>query len=498
MDPYDRRLRDLVHPAGWRNPQPLPRYHLVVIGAGTGGLVTAAIAASLGARVALVERGAMGGDCLNTGCVPSKALLAAARGWSAARAAAGRFGGPQVSAGGDFAAAMRRMRRIRAELAPADSAMRFRDELGVHVFFGAARFVSDEAVEVGGARLRFHRAVVATGGRATIPPVPGLDGAGYLTHETVFDLDEAPGELAVVGGGAIGCELAQAFARLGSDVTVLEAAERILPGEDADAGAVVREALERDGVRVVAGAELLEVRADGLRKRLRFRAAGEEGSADATHLLVAAGRRADVEALDLERAGIEHDARRIATDARLRTSNPRVFAVGDVASALGSTHAADAQARLVVRNALFPGWRRWRGALVPRCTYTDPELAHVGPSAEDLWLGGEEVETITVPFAEVDRARLDGEEEGFVRLHLRRGSDRILAATLVGAGAGELVSQVTQAMRAGTGLAGLGETVFPYPTRAEALRRAADSWRRGRLTPLARGLFGAFFRVTGR
>jgi pyruvate/2-oxoglutarate dehydrogenase complex dihydrolipoamide dehydrogenase (E3) component len=497
LDEANRRLLENVHPPGWTNPCPAARYHLVVVGAGTGGLVTAAIAAGLGARVALVERGLMGGDCLNTGCVPSKALLAAARGWQAAREAAERFGGPAVAGEGSFAAAMERMRRIRADIAPVDGARRFA-ELGVDVFLGHGHFVSDEAVEVEGARLRFHRAVIATGGRAALPPVPGLAEAGCLTHETVFSLTELPERLAVLGGGPIGCELAQAFARFGSRVTLLEAAERILPRDDPDASAVLAAALAREGVEVLAGAGVTAVEEGGAGKRIRYRRAGGEGVVEASELLVAAGRRPEVEGLGLDVAGIEHDAGCLAVDARLRTSSPRVYAVGDVASPLHLTHVADAQARLVVRNALFFGRGRWDARAVPWCTYTSPEVAHVGPPAEALRARGAEVETITVPLEEVDRARLEGRTEGFVRVHLKRGSDTLLGATIVAEHAGDLVAQVAQAMTAGVGLGKVGETVFPYPTVAEGLRRAADRWRRGKLTPLARGAFSAFFRVVGR
>ena len=493
LDVHDRRLLAAVHPAGWTNPRPAARYHLVVVGAGTGGLVSAAIAAGLGARVALVERARMGGDCLNTGCVPSKALLAAARAWQGAREAAERFGGPAVAGEGDFAAAMERMRRIRADIAPADSAARFADELGVDVFLGEARFVAADALEVEGARLRFRRAIVATGARPAVPPVEGLAESGFLTSETVFSLTERPGHLAVVGAGPIGCELAQAFARFGSRVTLIEAAERVLPHDDPDAATVVAGALERDGVRVLTGASIQGVEASGAGKALRVRRGAAEESVDATHLLVAAGRRPAVEGLGLEAAGIAYGEAGIAVDGRMRTSNPRVYALGDVAGRLRFTHAADAQARMVVRNALFFGRGKEEELVIPWCTYTSPEVAHVGPPAEAL--AGRGVETITVPLDEVDRARLDGAEDGFVRIHLARGTDTIVAATIVAEHAGELISQVAQAMTAGIGLAKVGETVFPYPTVAEALRKAADRWRRGKLTPLVRRGFAAYFRI---
>jgi pyruvate/2-oxoglutarate dehydrogenase complex dihydrolipoamide dehydrogenase (E3) component len=494
-DEHDRRLLATVHPPEWRNPEPKGRYHLVVIGAGTGGLVTAAIAAGLGAKVALVERHLMGGDCLNTGCVPSKAVIRAARAWCVARRAAERFGGPAATGPGDFAAAMERMRRVRAELSPADGAERFRG-LGVDVFFGDARFVSREVVEVRGARLRFRRAVIATGARPAAPPVPGLEGVGYLTSESVFSLRELPARLAVVGGGPVGCELAQSFARFGSRVVLLDAADRILGRDDPAAARVVLTALERDGVEVLTGARLgaVERRDGGAVLRFEWAGAREEREVDA--ILVAAGRAPNVEGLGLEAAGVEHGPEGVRVDERLRTTNHAVFAVGDVASSYRFTHVADAQARLVVRNALFAGRGSADDLVIPWCTYTDPELAHVGLSSADAERR-DDVETLTVPLDEVDRARIDGDGPGFLRLHLPKGSDAILGATLVGEHAGEIISQLTQAIVTGTGLEKLGDVIFPYPTRADVLRRAADQWRRRKLTPLAKAVLGAWLRVRG-
>jgi pyruvate/2-oxoglutarate dehydrogenase complex dihydrolipoamide dehydrogenase (E3) component len=496
LDAHNRRLLENVHPPAWANPQPKGKYHLVVIGAGTAGLVTAAIGAALGARVALVERELMGGDCLNVGCVPSKALLAAARGWQAAREAAERFGGPAVSGDGDFAGAMERMRRIRAELSPVDSAARFR-ELGVDVFLGEGRFVGDEEVEVDGRRLRFHRAVIATGARAFIPPIEGIGGVACLTNETIFSLTERPRHLAVLGGGPIGCELGQAFARFGSRVTLLEAGTRILTKDDPDAAEVVASALRRDGVHLLTGARVAAVTRGEAGTALRYTREGASAELHASHLLVAVGRAPNVDGMGLEAAGVEFDARGVKVDERMRTANPRVYAIGDVASRFQLTHAADAQARMVVRNALFYGRGRASDLVIPWCTYTSPELAHVGIAPDEAAEAGDEVRTITVPLAEVDRARTDGETEGFLRVHLKAGSDTILGATLVGPHAGEVISQVTQAMTAGTGLGKIGETIFPYPTLAEALRKAADAHGRGRLTPTARRAFGFFFRAVG-
>lgn len=497
LDAHNRRLLEQVHPPAWVNPTPKERYHLVVIGAGTAGLVTAAIAGALGARVALVERGLMGGDCLNVGCVPSKSLLAAARGWRAARDAAERYGGPEVSGDGDFAAVMERMRRIRADISPVDGAPRFRDQVGVDVFLGHARFVRDDTVEVGGQRLRFRRAVVATGGRAAIPPLEGIDGVKCLTNETVFSLTERPEHLAVLGGGPVGCELSQAFARFGGRVTLLEAGPRILPHDDPDAAEIVANALGRDGVHVLAGARAETVAPEGTGIVLRGTHAGRPLELRASHLLVAVGRAPNVEGLGAEAAGIELDGRGVRVDERMRTSNPRVFAIGDVASKYRFTHAADAQARMVVRNALFLGRGKASDLVIPWCTYTSPEVAHVGIPADEAAARGDAVRTVTVPLEELDRARTDGETEGFVRVRVKAGSDRILGATIVAPHAGELISQVTQAMTAGIGLGRIGATVFPYPTMAEALRRAADALNRDRLTPAARRAFRLFFRATG-
>lgn len=497
LDAHNRRLLQNVHPPDWTNPQPEDRYHLVVIGAGTAGLVTAAIGAALGARVALIERALMGGDCLNVGCVPSKALLAAAHGWHAAREAAARFGGPTVSGDGDFGAMMERMRRIRADISPADSAARFRDEFGVDVFLGDARFVAEKEVEVDGRRLPFHRAVIATGGRARVPDIDGIEDAPFLTNETVFSLTERPEHLAVIGGGPIGCELAQAFARFGTRVTLLESGDRILGNDDPDAADVVAAALRRDGVHLCTEARAESVRGHGESITLRYTRGGESAEITASHLLVATGRAPNVEGLGLEEAGVEFTEKGIAVDERMRTSNHRVYAIGDVASAYQFTHAADAQARMVVRNALFYGRGSVDDLVIPWCTYTSPELAHVGITAADVRERGDEVRTITIPLEDVDRARTEGETEGFVRVHLAAGSDTVLGATLVAPGAGDLVSQVTQAMTAGIGLGKIGSVIFPYPTVAEALRKAADTLNRDRLTPVARRAFGLFFRAVG-
>jgi pyruvate/2-oxoglutarate dehydrogenase complex dihydrolipoamide dehydrogenase (E3) component len=500
VEPFDRFNQELVanvHPSDWVNPEPRARYHLVVIGGGTAGLVSAAIAAGLGARVALVERHLLGGDCLNVGCVPSKAMIAAARSWQAAAESSRVFGGPRVAGGADFGEAMTRMRRLRAGLSRVDGAPRFRD-LGVDVFLGDARFVA-AAASVDGRTLRFHRAIVATGARPAVPAIPGLEAAGFLTNETVFTVTEAPRRLIVLGAGPVGCELAQAFAGFGTEVTLVGQGPQLLPREDADAAAIVERAMSANGVRVLLQARAVRAqRQDGVRVLSVEREGRTEGLAG-EHLLVAAGRVPNVEGLGLETAGVTFDRHGVTVDDRLQTTNPLVYAVGDVSSRYRFTHAADAQARLVVANALFfgIGGGKVSRLVMPWVTYTSPEVAHVGMSGREADEAGHRVQTITVPLGEVDRAVLDGREEGMFRVHLRAGTDRILGATLVAEHAGEMMGEITLAMTARLGLGRIGATIQPYPTQSEVFRKAADSWRRSKLTPTARRVLAAFFRVVG-
>lgn len=498
--PWDEANRELVanvHPPDWTNPEPADRYHLVVVGAGTAGLVTAAGAAGLGARVALVERHLMGGDCLNVGCVPSKGIIRAARAWHEARSAARRFGGPEAAGEGDFAAAMARMRRIRAGISRHDSAERFRG-LGVDVFLGQGQFVASDAVEVGGQVLRFQKAVIATGGRPAVPPIEGLEEAGYLTNETAFELESLPRRLAVVGGGPIGCELAQTFARFGSEVTLLDMAPHVLPREDADAAEVVQRAMARDGVALELGVEIRGVEVQGGEKAIRFERGGQPSVLACDEVLLAVGRAPNLEGLGLEAAGVEYTRKGVDVDDRLRTSNRRVFAAGDVASKYQFTHVADALARIAIQNALFHGRAKASDLVVPWCTYTSPEVAHVGLYAEEARERGLDVETVTIPLAELDRALLDDETEGFLRVHLRAGKDRILGATLVAAHAGDMLGELCLAITAGVGLGKIASVIHPYPTQGEVVKKAADAWRRGKLTPFVKRVFGWRFRLLGR
>ena len=495
-DAYNRRLLANVHPPDWRNPEPLSRYHVVVLGAGTAGLITAAVAAGLGARVALIERHQMGGDCLNVGCVPSKALIRSSRAAAEARRA-DALGIHVPAAVPDFARAMERMRRVRAEISADDSAERYARELGVHVFFGDARFDGPDAVVVGGARLRFRRAVIATGARATAPPIDGLAEVGYRTNETVFDLVERPRRLAVIGAGPIGCELAQAFRRLGSEVVVLEVAPRILLREDPDAAALVAGVLQREGLDLRLGAKLRRVSRGPEGKWLDFECSGRAERVCVDEILIGAGRAPNVDGLGLESAGVEWDRQAgVKVDDTLRTTNPRIFAAGDVCLQTKFTHAADAAAKLVVRNALFPfGRQRLSGLVIPWCTYTDPEVAHVGLYAHEAEARGTPVDTYQVPLERVNRAVLDGESEGFVKLHAKRGTDEIVGGTIVASHAGEMISEVTLAITAGVGLGRLAGVIHPYPTQAEGIKAAANAYMRTRLTPTAKRVLGAWLRL---
>ena len=492
-DEHNRALVAQVHPPDWTNPRPAGRYNLVVVGAGTAGLVAAAGAAGLGARVALVERRLMGGDCLNVGCVPSKALVRAARAWTDVRRA-GEFG-LLVPAGlrGDFGAVMERMRRLRAALSPTDSAARFR-ALGVDVFLGEGRFTARDALRVGDVVLRFSRALVATGARAAVPAIPGLAEVGYLTNETVFDLTALPARLAVIGAGPLGCELAQAFARFGADVTLLDRGSQVLEREDVDAAACVSEALARDGVRLALGSAVTRVeRGPAGEVRLHVKGAGAVPTFTVDAVLIGTGRIPNVEGLGLETAGVAVEPRLgIRVDDRLRTTNRRIFAAGDVCSEHRFTHNSDAQARIAVRNALFLGRARASAVTLPWCTYTDPEVAHVGLSGRQAQARGLDVRTFVQPLRDVDRAVLDGETDGFVKIHVRAGSDRIVGATIVARHAGEMLPELTLAMTHGVGLGALASVVHAYPTQADAIRRLGDAYNRTRLTPRIGSVFRAW------
>jgi pyruvate/2-oxoglutarate dehydrogenase complex dihydrolipoamide dehydrogenase (E3) component len=502
-DAHNLALLNHVHPPAWRNSSPAPSYNLVVIGAGPAGLIAAAGAAGLGAKVALVERHLLGGDCLNVGCVPSKALLRAARAYADVRDADG-FGVRVLgSTHVDFPTVMERMRRLRASLAPNDSAERYRS-LGVDVFLGHARFTGHDTIEVANRAddkkgnssqvLRFKKAMVATGARAAEPTTPGLAEAGYLTNETVFSLTELPRRLAVIGAGPIGCELAQAFARFGSQVHLVEAQHGVLTNEERDAAAIVENSLRRDGIRLLCCGTDLRVGTTPQGKRLTLDSHGQRYDVTVDEILVGVGRAPNVEGLDLEAAGVTYDQAGVNVDDHLRTTNRRVFAAGDVCSRFKFTHAADAMARIVIQNALFGGipflGRARASALtIPWCTYTDPEVAHVGLYEHEAQRRVIATQTFVQSLHDVDRAILDGQSDGFVKVVVKHGTDRILGATIVASHAGEMISEITLAMVGALGLKTIARTIHPYPTQAEAIRKIGDQYNRTRLTPTVKRLF---------
>ena len=488
-DEFNEKLAKNAHPADWKNPQPSGRYNMVVIGAGTAGLVTAAGTAGMGGKVAIIERHLFGGDCLNYGCVPSKSLLRSAHAVGEIRAAdeLGLKIDGEVRA--DFAAVMQRMRRIRSRISAHDAASKFAD-MGIDIFLGSGEFSGPETVEVGGVALRFSRACIATGARPVRPKIGGLDEAGYLTNETVFSLTELPARLAVLGAGPVGCELAQAFARFGSEVTLIQRADRILPREDADAAEILGESLLRDGITVLTNASPSKVSVSAAGKQLHVTVDGKEQIVVVDEILVGAGRAPNVEGLNLEAAGVEYDSRAgVLVDDHLRTSNRRIYAAGDICMAYKFTHAADAAARIVIQNALFWGKKRLSGLTVPWCTYTEPEIAHVGTSEQQAQADGLEIETFTESLAEVDRAIADGQERGFVKIHVEKGSDKIVGATIVASHAGEMIGEISLAMTAGVGLGRIGGVIHPYPTQAEAIKHVGDAYNRTRLTPFLKKAF---------
>lgn len=477
-DPSERERMHNVRPSEWHNPQPAECYDLLIMGAGTAGLTAARAAAGRGKNVALVEHDLLGGTCLNIGCLPSKTIIRTSRLYGEMRHAEKYGASVPSDISVDFPAVMQRVRRIRARASRIDSASDLA-VAGVDVFFGDALFSGPDAVVVQGTTLRFRRAVIATGAHPKTPEIPGLAAAGFLTNEDAFDLTERPRRLMVIGGGPLGCEMAQAFCRLGAQTTIVQNWPLFLPREERDAAQVLSAAFARDGIEIRLDTNAVNVRVQDGEKIVDLVQGDHKDSVAVDVILTGTGRAPNVEGLNLEAAGVAYDSSRgVHVDDFLRTDNPRIYAAGDVCLEHKFDDTADASARIAVENALFGGQQRLSALIIPWCTYTDPEIAHVGLYVRQANEQGISVKTFTIPMHDVDRAIADSEESGFVKIHTRERTDEILGATIVGSHAGEMISELTLAIVAGIGLGKLATVIHPYPTQAGAIRQAADAYVR--------------------
>jgi len=497
LDEHNIKLLNNVQPAAWNDPAPEQVYNLVVIGAGTGGLVAAAGSAGLFAKVAMIENNLMGGDCLNVGCVPSKALIKCAEVAHAAKTAE-EFGVEIIGeVKVNFGKVMERMRKLRAGISHHDSAERFSRELGVDIFLGWGKFTSPNTVEVNGKSLRFKKAVIASGSQAAVPPIEGMQDVPYLTNTSIFNLTVLPRRMIAIGFGPIGLELAQCMCRFGSQVTVLGRSGKILPKEDEDAAEIVYQSMLRDGMDFMFNVKFVRVTHDPPAEgqeygtiKLHIEHDGQAKVIEAEALLLGTGRKPNVEGMDLEVANVHYNTRQgIVVNDHLQTSNKNIYAVGDCCTKYQFTHVADFMARIVIRNALFFGRAKFSSLLIPWSTFTSPEVAHVGYYPHDLEEQGIQFTTYTKNFGDVDRAILEGETEGFVKIHCKKGSDTILGATIVGPSAGDMISEISVAMQNKVGLSSIATVIHPYPTKAEAIRQAGDLYNRTKLTPRVKGLF---------
>jgi pyruvate/2-oxoglutarate dehydrogenase complex dihydrolipoamide dehydrogenase (E3) component len=474
-DVFLRRVR----PEQWQNPVPAEVYDLAVLGAGPAGIAAAEEAARLGARVALIERNRIGGNSLNAGSVPSKSIVKSA-GVYAAMHKAEQFGAPMPSEPPlDFAKVMDRMRRIRTRISEHHSVEKLRAQ-GIDIFFDTARFEAADTMRVDDKQLRFKRAIIATGARPTAPlEIPGLEQTGYRTSATIFDMDVLPKRLAVIGGGPLGCELAQAFCRLGSHVTIVQNDAKFLPREERDAAEILSRSMARDGVEIRLNTSVIGARGTDGVKTLDTVNNGAKGNIEADEVLLSIGRVPNVEGLGLEEAGISVDPQRgIKVDDFLATTNPAVYAAGDVCLDLKFTNAAQASARIAVRNALSGRQERQSQVVIPWCTYCDPEIAHIGLHVWEARLQSVPIKSYTVMMHDVDRAITDSSDIGFVKIHIAEGTDRILGATIVASRASELINEMSVVMKAGIGMNALANVVHTYPAESGAIMLAALAYVR--------------------
>eukprot|EP00298_Acanthocystis_sp_HF-20_P004079 c14418_g2_i1.p1 GENE.c14418_g2_i1~~c14418_g2_i1.p1 ORF type:complete len:678 (-),score=342.32 c14418_g2_i1:21-2033(-) len=501
LDEHNIKLLDCVHPPQWVNPTYDGYYNLVAIGGGAGGLVATSAGAAVNAKVAMIERHLLGGDCLNVGCVPSKALIKCARLAHEAKNSA-EYGITATSVKVDFGKVMERMRMLRAKIAPVDSAQT-KTKKGVDVYIGNGIFLDDHTIQVTDDQgkiqiLKFKKAVIATGGTASLPPIPGLLQCPYTTNATLYNLEVLPPRMVVIGAGPVGLEMAQAFQRFGSAVTVLVRGQRILSKEDPSAAHILKEQLTKDGVEFKFGVDFQEIthvpkgeNKDFPEITVSYKQNGEVQKVVCEVLLIATGRKPNVEGIGLEAAGVEFDlVNGVKVNDKMQTTKANIFAVGDCCMKYQFTHVSGTQGYLAMRNALFFGNNKVSSMLIPWVTYTEPEIAHVGLYASDLDERGIQYETYQKNLDDVDRAILEGETEGFVKIHVKAGTDKILGATIVATNAGEMISEITVAMQNGVGLGGIGAAIHPYPTQAEAIKGAAGLYSLTKLTPTVKVLLG--------
>lgn len=466
-------------------------YHLIVIGAGSGGLVAAAGAAGLGAKVALIERHKMGGDCLNTGCVPSKAIIRTAKFLYDARSVH-RFGLSDLNPEINLPQIMESVREVQKKLEPHDSVERFQ-KLGVDVYTGSYRFVSPHEISDGKETLSAKRFVIATGASPFVPPIKGIQEIPILTSDNVWGLTEIPKRLVVLGGGPIGAELTQVFARLGSKVTVVEMLDSLLIREDAEVSQFIKERFAAEGIEVLTGHKAIEIKKSGESFELIAQEVEKERRIPFDQILVAVGRAPNVNGLDFEKAGVKFSKKGVEVDDFLRTSAKHIYACGDVVGPYQFTHTADFQARLILRNALFPGKSRIEYRVIPWCTFTDPEVARVGLNEKEAKEKKIPYDAYSYPFKDLDRAVCDREENGFIKILTQKSSDQLLGVTLVGSHAGDLLHELAVALHQRIGLKKIASMIHIYPTLAEISKRIADTYQRTRLTPRFKKWLARYF-----